>query len=55
MFGSDWPFCLLAADYVTVVSLAKSLAKGLSAAERTSVFASIAARVYGLSATHQAG
>ena len=49
MFGSDWPVCLLAANYATVVSLAESLAAGLSAAERTAVFASTAARVYGVS------
>jgi L-fuconolactonase len=50
MFGSDWPVCLLAADYATVVNLAESLAKELSAAERTAVFASTATRVYALSA-----
>jgi predicted TIM-barrel fold metal-dependent hydrolase len=55
MFGSDWPVCLLAANYATVVSLAESLAKGLSAAERTAVFASTAARVYGLPLTRRAG
>jgi L-fucono-1,5-lactonase len=48
MFGSDWPVCLLAADYAGVVDLAKSLTAGLAEAERTAVFASTAARVYGI-------
>jgi L-fuconolactonase len=50
MFGSDWPVCLLASDYASVVGLAQALTGGLSDAERSSVFASTAERVYGLSA-----
>jgi L-fuconolactonase len=46
MFGSDWPVCLLAADYAAVIELARSLVVGLSEAERTAVFSSTAARVY---------
>ncbi|HEX8007992.1 MAG TPA: amidohydrolase family protein [Trebonia sp.] len=46
MFGSDWPVCLLAADYAGVTGLARSLTAGLAEAERTAVFASTAARVY---------
>jgi len=46
MFGSDWPVCLLAADYADVIGLARSLTTGLAEAERTAVFASTAARVY---------
>jgi L-fuconolactonase len=46
MFGSDWPVCLLAADYASVIGLARSMAAGLTEAERTAVFASTAARVY---------
>ena len=46
MFGSDWPVCLLAADYAGVSGLARSLTAGLAEAERTAVFASTAARVY---------
>jgi L-fuconolactonase len=49
MFGSDWPVCLLAAGYADVVRLATVLTRGLSEPERTSVFASTAARVYGIS------
>jgi L-fuconolactonase len=48
MFGSDWPVCLLAGDYDGVVDLAQALVAGLSGAERAAVFASTAARVYGI-------
>jgi L-fuconolactonase len=48
MFGSDWPVCLLASDYASVVALARALVTGLSDAERTAVFAATAARVYGI-------
>jgi Amidohydrolase/Cysteine-rich domain len=48
MFGSDWPVCLLASDYAGVVDLARTLVAGLSDAERAAVFASTAARVYGI-------
>jgi L-fuconolactonase len=46
MFGSDWPVCLLASDYVGVTALARSLVAGLSDAERAAVFGATAARVY---------
>jgi L-fuconolactonase len=48
MFGSDWPVCLLACSYADVVGLARTLLAGWSDAERAAVFASTAARVYGL-------
>jgi predicted TIM-barrel fold metal-dependent hydrolase len=48
MFGSDWPVCLLASDYCGVLTLARSLVARLSEAEQTAIFASNAARVYGL-------
>ena len=48
MFGSDWPVCLLASDYVWVLALARSLTAGLSPAERTAVFGATAARAYRL-------
>ncbi len=51
MFGSDWPVCLLASDYASVVQLAQSLTTGLSDAERMEVFALTAAQVYGISAS----
>jgi L-fuconolactonase len=46
MFGSDWPVCLLAVGYVGVIELARSLAAGLTDAERAAVFGSTAARAY---------
>jgi L-fuconolactonase len=46
MFGSDWPVCLLAADYGQVMDLAQALTAGLSPAERAAVFGRTAARVY---------
>ena len=48
MFGSDWPVCLLARDYAGVVQLAQLLTAGLSDTERTAVFSSTAARLYGI-------
>jgi L-fuconolactonase len=48
MFGSDWPVCLLASDYAGVMSLARSLTAGLSAAEQAAVFGATAARAYGI-------
>ncbi|HUR06234.1 MAG TPA: amidohydrolase family protein [Nonomuraea sp.] len=48
MFGSDWPVCLLAADYERVVSAADELCAGLSAGERTDVFGGTARRAYRL-------
>ncbi len=51
MFGSDWPVCLLASTYASVLALAEALVSGLSEAERTAVFAGTAARVYGIGTT----
>ena len=48
MFGSDWPVCLLARDYTGVLALARTLVRGLSAAEQAAVFADTATRAYGL-------
>src|SRR6266511_441672 len=45
MFGSDWPVCLLAADYGTVLAL---VVEALHADERTAVLGDTAIRVYGL-------
>jgi L-fuconolactonase len=55
MFGSDWPVCLLAADYTQVVKLAQALTAGLSPAERTAIFCSTAARVYGIAESSMEG
>ncbi len=48
MFGSDWPVCLLASDYASVVTLAQTLVSGLSDTERAAVLAGTATRAYGL-------
>lgn len=48
MFGSDWPVCLLAADYQQVFEAARDLTRELSPADREAVFSGTAARVYGV-------
>ena len=48
MYGSDWPVCLLAADYSRVAGLARELIEPLSDAERDAVLGGAAARWYGL-------
>jgi L-fuconolactonase len=48
MYGSDWPVCLLAADYPRVAGLARALIAGLSEAERDAVLGGTAARWYRL-------
>ncbi|GAB2588828.1 amidohydrolase family protein [Streptomyces capparidis] len=48
MFGSDWPVCLVAADYARVLHTARDLTCGLSPGERAAVFHGTATRVYGL-------
>lgn len=49
MFGSDWPVCLLAADYSTVLGAAETLLGSYSAADRAAMFGENAQRIYGLS------
>lgn len=48
MFGSDWPVCLLAADYAEVLHLAERLTDGLAEPERRAIFDTTARQVYGL-------
>jgi L-fuconolactonase len=48
MFGSDWPVCLVAADYDDVVGAADALTASLSPAERERVFTGTALDVYRL-------
>jgi L-fuconolactonase len=50
MFGSDWPVCLLSADYETVLSL---VADALREDERPAVLGDTAARVYRLVSTRR--
>ena len=48
LFGSDWPVCLLAASYETVIATARTMIAGLSADERAAVLGETAASLYGL-------
>ena len=48
MFGSDWPVCLLAAEYGQVTDVAKELTAGLDAERRAAVFDTTAREVYGI-------
>jgi L-fuconolactonase len=48
MFGSDWPVCLLAAEYDQVIGAAEELTADLDAQQRDAVFGTTAARWYGL-------
>jgi L-fuconolactonase len=48
MFGSDWPVCLLAAEYGDVFSLLLRALDDLDAAERAEVLGGTAARTYRL-------
>lgn len=48
IFGSDWPMCLVAANYNTVAQTAFDFAEALSPAERASLLGGNAARLYGL-------
>jgi L-fuconolactonase len=43
MFGSDWPVCLLAADYSRVVTTMRAIV-----GDSDDVFGATASRVYGL-------
>ena len=48
MFGSDWPVCLLAADYPGVLAVADRLTGGLDEGAREALFAGTARKVYRL-------
>jgi L-fuconolactonase len=48
MFGSDWPVCLLAADYGRWFEAAQALMAGLTSTERDEVFGGTAAAFYNL-------
>jgi L-fuconolactonase len=48
MAGSDWPVCLLRADYDRTTAVTRELLSGLSAAERCSVLGGTAVQAYGL-------
>jgi L-fuconolactonase len=48
MFGSDWPVCLLAAEYAAVVDVARRLSAGLTPTESARLFGGTAIEVYRL-------
>jgi L-fuconolactonase len=48
MFGSDWPVCLLAAEYGDVLELLLQAISGVTERERADILGGTAARVYGL-------
>jgi len=51
MFGSDWPVCLLAADYGTVLGLVTAALSAASESERAAVLGRTAIEAYRLPAT----
>jgi L-fuconolactonase len=48
MFGSDWPVCLLAAPYPSVVAALREALGPISEAERSKIFGGTAEKFYGL-------
>ena len=48
MFGSDWPVCLLKAEYAQVFDIVERWAADLGADERAALWGGTAARCYGL-------
>jgi L-fuconolactonase len=48
MFGSDWPVCLLAAEYGDVLELLLQALSGVTERERADILGGTAARAYGL-------
>jgi L-fuconolactonase len=48
MFGSDWPVCLVAADYAEVAGIARDCLARLSSSEQDLVWGGTATRFYGL-------
>jgi L-fuconolactonase len=48
MFGSDWPVCLLAANYGQVVELIEDYVGRLSSTEQYNLFGGSAIRFYGI-------
>jgi len=48
VFGSDWPVCLVAAEYAQVVSIVEDYFSAFAADERAALFGGNAANFYGL-------
>ena len=52
LFGSDWPVCLLAADYADVAGIAHDFLVRLSGPEQDAVWSGNATDIYGLNSRH---
>ena len=50
MYGSDWPVCLLAAEYADVIGVITDLFEGLSTSEQAAIRRDTAVTFYGLAA-----
>jgi L-fuconolactonase len=48
LFGSDWPVCLLAAEYADVAGVVRDFVASLSADEQAAIWGGNARRVYGV-------
>ena len=48
MFGSDWPVCLVACDYMKWVALVKEYLGRLSSPEKDAILSGNAVRIYRL-------
>ena len=48
LFGSDWPVCLVAAEYADVVGIVRDYFSQATAGEQAQIFGGTAARFYGL-------
>jgi len=48
MWGSDWPVCRLASEYVDWYSAAQALTAGLGDSEKVAIFGQTANRFYAL-------
>jgi L-fuconolactonase len=48
MFGSDWPVCLLAAEYEEVLGIVQNFVSKLSAAEQQQIMGGNAVEFYKL-------
>ncbi|MGQ8917020.1 amidohydrolase family protein [Pseudomonas lundensis] len=48
MFGSDWPVCLLASDYIGTCALIEQAVQPLSTSEQAAIWGGTACHVYGI-------
>ncbi|HAS19533.1 MAG TPA: amidohydrolase, partial [Flavobacteriaceae bacterium] len=46
LFGSDWPVCLLAASYESVLAIVEGHTKHFSTLQKEKLFGKNAARIY---------